>query len=55
MSNERRARKAKHKRSVTGSADTTLSDAIRNALAGGHPLSLLSVASMAIHVENPKR
>jgi hypothetical protein len=53
MSNERRARKAKHKRSVTGSADTTLSDAIRRALAW-HPLSLLSVASMAIHVAKPE-
>ena len=59
MSNERRARKAKQvrrderrakKRNGESSADTTLRDAIRRSLAGGHPLSLLSVASMAIHV-----
>lgn len=36
------------------SADWTLRDAIRRALAGGHPLSLLSMASMAIHVAKPE-
>jgi hypothetical protein len=35
-------------------ADTTLRDAIRRALAGGHPLSLLSLASMVIHVAKPE-
>ena len=35
------------------SADTTLTDIIRNALAG-HPLNLLTVASMMIHVANPE-
>ena len=48
MSNERRARRAE------SSADTTLRDAIRRALAGGHPLSLLSLASMVIHVAKPE-
>jgi hypothetical protein len=63
MNNERRARKAKQvrsderrakKRNVKGSADTTLRDAIRSALAGGHPLSLLSLAGMVIHVAKPE-
>jgi hypothetical protein len=63
MSNERRARKAEpvrrderraKKRNVKGSADTTFRDAIRSALAGGHPLSLLSLASMVIHVAKPE-
>ena len=48
MSNERRARRAE------SSADTTLRDAIRRALAGGHPLSLLSLASLVIHVAKPE-
>jgi hypothetical protein len=48
MSNERRARRAE------SSADTTLRDAIRRALAGGHPLSLLSLASFMIHVAKPE-
>jgi hypothetical protein len=63
MSNGRRARQAKQvrrderrtaKRTGDRSDDTTLRDAIRRALAGGHPLSLLSVASMAIHVAKPE-
>jgi hypothetical protein len=63
MGNERRARKAKQvrrderrakTRNGDGSADTTLRDAIRSALAGGHPLSLLSLASMVIHVAKPE-
>jgi hypothetical protein len=36
------------------SADTTIKDAIRRALAGGHPLGLLSMASMVIHVARPE-
>ena len=63
MSNGRRARKAKQvrrderrakKRTGESSADWTLRDAIRRALAGGHPLSLLSMASMVIHVAKPE-
>jgi hypothetical protein len=63
MSNKRRAREAKQvrrderrakTRNEEGSADTTLRDAIRSALAGGHPLSLLSLASMAINVGKPE-
>ena len=63
MNNERRARKANQvrrderrakKRTAESSADTTLRDAIRSALTGGHPLSLLSMASMAIHVAKPE-
>jgi len=63
MNHERRARKAKQirrderrarKRNVNGPADTVFRDAIRGALAGGHPLSLLSLASMVIHVAKPK-
>jgi hypothetical protein len=63
MSNERPARKAKQvrrderrakKHNVKGSADTTLRDALRRALAGGHPLSLLSLASMVIPVAKPE-
>lgn len=62
MSDKRRARKAKQvrrdarrakKRNVEGSTDTTLRDAIRRALAG-HPVELLTVASMAINVAKPK-
>jgi hypothetical protein len=48
MSKERRARNGE------SSADTTLRDAIRRALARGHPLSLLSLASMLIHVAKPE-
>ena len=47
MSSGRRARNAE------SSGDTTLRDAIRSALAGGHPLSLLSLASFMIHVAKP--
>jgi hypothetical protein len=63
MSNERRVRRAKHvrrderrakARNGEGSADTTFRDAIRRALAGGHPLSLLSLASMVICVAKPE-
>ena len=63
MSNERRARRANQvrrderrakTRNAEGSADTILRDAIRRALAGGHPLSLLSVASMVINVAKPE-
>jgi hypothetical protein len=63
MSNQRRARKAKQARrdegrektrNGDGSADTTFRDAIRSALSGGHPLSLLSLASMVIHVAKPE-
>jgi hypothetical protein len=63
MSNKRRARRSKQvrrderrakKRTGDGSDDTTLRDAIRRSLAGGHPLSLLSVASMMIHVAKPE-
>jgi hypothetical protein len=32
----------------------TLRDAIRRALARGHPLSLLSIASLVIHVAKPE-
>lgn len=62
MGDGRRARRAKQvrrdkrrakMRSVKGSADTTLSDAIRRAL-GRHPLGLLSMASMVMHVANPE-
>jgi hypothetical protein len=62
MSDRRRAREAKQvrrnarrtkKRNGESSTDTTLRDAIRRALAG-HPLGLLSVASMAIHVAKPE-
>ena len=48
MINEGRARNGE------SSADTTLRDAIRSAPAGGHPLSLLSLASMVIHVAKPE-
>src|SRR5690242_6058467 len=63
MSNARRARKAKQvrrdqrrakRRNAESSADTTLRDAIRRALADGHPLSLLSFASMVIHMAKPE-
>lgn len=45
------ARRAK-KRDGESSADTTLRDAIRRAV-GGHPLSLLSLASLVIHLTTP--
>lgn len=63
MNSERRARKAEQvrrdqrrakKRNGESSADTTLRDAVRRALASGHPLSLLSLASMMIHVAKPE-
>jgi hypothetical protein len=63
MNNGRRARKAEQvrrderrakTRNAKGSADTTFRDAIRSALAGGHPLSLLSLASMVIRVAKPE-
>jgi hypothetical protein len=63
MSNERRARRAKQvrgderrakTRNGKGSADATLRDVIRSALGGGHPLSLLSLASMVMHVAKPE-
>jgi hypothetical protein len=63
MTNERRPRRAKQvrrderrakTRNGEGSADTTFRDAIGRALAGGHPLSLLSLASMVIHVAKPE-
>src|SRR5437899_7217966 len=62
MSNQRRARKAKQVRrgegraknhNGEGSADWTLRDAIRRALAG-HPLGLLSMASVVMHVAKPE-
>ena len=62
MSNRRRSRRATQARhdvrrakksNGESSADTTLTDMIRNALAG-HPLNLLTVASMMIHVANPE-
>lgn len=57
MSDKRRARRGKQvrrgerraKKRNEGDVDTTLRDAIRRAL-GGHPLSLLGVASMAMQV-----
>src|SRR4051794_39146725 len=59
MSNQRRARSAKRrdqrrakKRTAGRSTDAELTDAIRGALKGGHPLSMLDVACMAIHVAN---
>jgi hypothetical protein len=61
MSNQRRARKAKQarrherrakKRNDESSADWTLGDALRRALAG-HPLDLLSMASLVIHTAKP--
>jgi hypothetical protein len=62
MSNERQARKAKQvrrdeRRAKNGesAADMTLRDAIRRALAGRHPLGLLSMASMVIHVAKPEQ
>jgi len=63
MSDKRRARRAKQvrrdarrakKRNGESPADWTLRDAIRRALAGGHPLSLLSMASMIIHIAKPE-
>ena len=61
MSDRRRARRAKQsrrderrakKRDEESSADTTFTDALRRAL-GRHPLGLLSIASMMIHVAKP--
>ena len=61
MSDRRRARRAKQsrrderhakKRDEESSADTTFRDALRRAL-GRHPLGLLSIASMMIHVAKP--
>jgi hypothetical protein len=63
MSDKRRARRAKQvrrdarrakKRVAESSTDTALRDAIRGALARGHPLSVLSMASMVIHVARPE-
>jgi hypothetical protein len=63
MSDKRRARAAKQvrrdarrakKRTGESSADGTLRDALRRALAGGHPLGLLSMASLVIHVAKPE-
>jgi hypothetical protein len=63
MNNERRTCRSKQvrrderwakTRNGEGSADTTLRDAIRRALTGGHPLSLLSLASMVIRVGKPE-
>jgi hypothetical protein len=63
MSNQRRARRAKQirrderrakTRNGKGSADTTFRDGIRRALARGHPLSLLSMASMVINLAKPE-
>jgi hypothetical protein len=42
------------KRNGESNADWTLSDAIRRALAGGHPLDLLSMASVAMNVAKPE-
>jgi hypothetical protein len=62
MSDKRRARRAKQvrrderrakKRNGEGSADWTLRNAIRRALAG-HPAGLLSLASMVINVARPQ-
>ncbi len=61
MSDRRRARRAKQsrrderrakKRDEASPADRTFRDALRRAL-GGHPLGLLSIASMMIHVAKP--
>lgn len=62
MSNQRRARRAKQvrrgqrrasKRNGESSADWTFRDALRGAVTG-HPLSMLSMASMVIHVAKPE-
>jgi len=62
MSDKRRARKAEQVRRDErrakklhgdSSAEWSLPDAIRRALAGGHPISLLSMASMMINVARP--
>jgi hypothetical protein len=61
MSDRRRARTAKQsrrderrakKRDEKSSADTTFRDAVRRALSR-HPLDLLSIASLMIHVAKP--
>jgi hypothetical protein len=61
MSEKRRAHMAKQirrdlrrakMRNGKGSADTPFRDALRRVL-GRHPLSLLSIASMMIHVAKP--
>jgi hypothetical protein len=63
MSDMRRARRAKQirrderramKHNGGNATDTTFRDALRRALARGHPLSLLSIASMVIHVAKPE-
>src|SRR3954453_16611347 len=48
----RDARRAK-KRVAESSTDTALTHVIRSAFAGGQPLSLLGVASMAINAAKP--
>ncbi|MDH6197996.1 hypothetical protein M2272_004652 [Mycobacterium frederiksbergense] len=62
MNDKRRARRAKQarrdarrarKRNAEDPGDTTFRDAIRRAMAGGHPLGLLSLASYLIHVAKP--
>ncbi|WP_036437745.1 hypothetical protein [Mycobacterium sp. URHB0044] len=64
MTDKRRARRAKQarrdarrakKRGRDDPAGNPLRDAVRSALEGGHPLSLLSVASVVIHVAQPER
>jgi hypothetical protein len=64
MTDKRRARRAKQarrdarrakKRNDDVPADNPLRDAVRSALEGGHPLSLLSAASVVIHVAKPER
>jgi hypothetical protein len=55
MGKGRRVRKERAtERYASGSADRTLRDAICLALAGGHPLDLLSMACMVIHVAKPE-
>jgi hypothetical protein len=64
MSNKRRARRTKQIRhderrprkrnGEDSAADTAIRDAIGRALAGGHPLDLLSMASMVIHLAKPE-
>jgi hypothetical protein len=63
MSDMGRARRAKQirrderrakKHNGENATDTTFRDALRRALARGHPLSLLSIASMVIHVAKPE-
>ena len=49
-----KGRRVRKERDASGSVDTTLRDAIRRALAAGHPLHLLSMACMVIHVAKPE-